>query len=182
MDVMRQFRDSASLVVKTLTVDQLEQLDLAIIARDPPTYTACYKQFQLRDLGISFDVFYRYARKLRTNLRAAALANQNVPDPDNSEALLPKLVCQRMVETLLTEKLSPRALLRLAESYRMTAQIELQRRRLDIAEEMTIHRIGVAADQRPQLPAPESNAAPPPPPNAPNEQPEQSEDDAPISA
>ncbi len=168
MDALRQFRDGASLIVKTLTVDQLEQLDLAIISRDPPTYTACYKQFELGDHGISFDVFYRYARKLRTNLRAAALAQYNVPDPDNSEALLPKLVCQRMVETLLTEKLSPRALLRLAESYRMTAQIEIQRRRLDIAEEVAVHRIGVAADQQHQLPVPESNAALPPPPNAPN--------------
>ncbi|MBI5763765.1 MAG: hypothetical protein HZA51_09610 [Planctomycetes bacterium] len=156
---MRQYRDSASLIVKTLTLDQLEQLDLAIVTRDPPTYTACYKQFQLTDLGISFDVFYRYARKLRTNLRAAALAQYNVPDPDNSETLLPKLVCQRMVETLLTEKLSPRALLRLAESYRMTAQIEIQRRRLDIAEEMSIHRIATAAEPIPQLPAPQAQRA-----------------------
>ncbi|MEK6644044.1 MAG: hypothetical protein AABZ08_09055 [Planctomycetota bacterium] len=159
MDILKQYSDSTSLVVKNVSPEQLEQLDYAVVTRNPPTYTACYHQFELGSLGISFDVFYRYARKLRTNLRAASLAQHNVPDPEQSEVLLPRLVCQRMVETLLTEKLSPRALLRLAESYRMTAQIEIQRRRLDIAEEVSIHRIA-AADQHTQRPALPAESAP----------------------
>ncbi|MBI5765448.1 MAG: hypothetical protein HZA51_18220 [Planctomycetes bacterium] len=162
MNFFADHRDTASTVAKTLSPEQLDQLDGAILSRNPPTYSACYAQFALEDLGISFDAFYRYARRLRTSLRAAAFAQNGVPDPDTSETILPRLVCQRMVETLLTEKLSPRALVRLADAYRMTSQVEIHRRRLDMTEEMNIHRIAAATHEAPRLPAPKSDPALPP--------------------
>ncbi|MBI5764508.1 MAG: hypothetical protein HZA51_13390 [Planctomycetes bacterium] len=157
MDFLIDHRDNTSTVVRILEPEQLNQLDLAIITRKPPTFTACYEQFELKSLGISFDAFYRYARRLRTSLRAKALAQRDIPAPDESEAVAAQLVSQRMVEALLTQQVGARTLHRLADAYRMTAQIELQRRRLDIAEETVIRRIGATTDHQPLLPAAQSN-------------------------
>ncbi len=158
MNGLNDHRDPLSTVVKALSDEQLDRLDRALVAGNPPTLSACYELFELKNLGISTDAFYRYARRFRSSLRALALARHGVADTDATETIIPRLVGQRMIHALMTDQFTPRTLLRLAEAYRMTAQVEHNRRRLDMIEDSTIYRF--AANPNSQLPALPDTATP----------------------
>ncbi|MEK6643726.1 MAG: hypothetical protein AABZ08_07435 [Planctomycetota bacterium] len=153
MNLMANNRDNTSTVYRKLTKEQLANLEDAIVLRDPPTFTACYEKFELRSLGISYDAFYRYARRIRSGLRAATFAKHSVTGTETPDMLLPQLVSQRMVEALLTDQATPQTLHRLADAYRMTAQVDLHRRRIDLTEEEKIHRVAAASHEDSRLPA-----------------------------
>jgi hypothetical protein len=95
-------RANTSTLFDRLDAAEREKLDRAIVDRSPPTFTACFEAHQLADRGISFDAFYRYARRLRTQCELHHLAELTLPEDP-----------------------SPEAIQRLAHAYRIAANVRL---------------------------------------------------------
>ncbi len=159
MNALDDHREGSSSLVTKLATEQLDRIDRAIASGTPPTLTECYELFELRERGISFSAFYRYARRYRTSLRAVVLARHGVSECDASETIIPRLVGQHMIQVLMTDQFTPRSLQRLAETYRMTSQVEFQRRQIDLTEELNVNRITARAQDDPRLPSPRSDPA-----------------------
>jgi len=124
--------NNASTLFSKLDPHRRDKLDRAIADGTPPTYTACYQQFNLAQAGISYSAFYRYARRLRTTANMSRLAELTIPESENPEKLLPRFICQQLVGALLTEEAAPRDIERLTNAYRMAAQVQLARLRLHL--------------------------------------------------
>lgn len=159
MNALDDHREGSSSLVAKLSAEQLDRIDRAIASGTPPTLTECYELFELRERGISFSAFYRYARRYRTGLRALLLARHGVTECDASETIIPRLVGRHMIQVLMTDQFTPRTLQHLAETYRMTSQVEFQRRQIELTEELNVNRIAARAQDDPRLPAPKSDPA-----------------------
>ena len=117
--------EAQSSVVEKLSEEERAALDTAIVERRSGTYQATYDKLKLGERGVSFSTFYRYARRLRSRvamLEAGALA---LPAGADVPAALPKLLAARLMEALVLEDPSPRHLQRLADAYRIAANVHI---------------------------------------------------------
>lgn len=124
--------DTRSSVFERLTADMLRRVNLSIIERDPPTFKAVHRRYQLETLGVGYHAFYRYARRLRAEAALFELAGLTAPPEADVPALLPRLLAQRLLETLAFEDASPRQIQRLTDAYRasITALTSIRRHQL----------------------------------------------------
>jgi hypothetical protein len=121
---------SRTTIYDKLSPDLRHALDQAIVDRDPPTFRAAYDKFRLEAAGVSFYAFYRYARKLRTQADRLHLAELTLPDDAELGDAMPRLIGQRLLETLIYEETaSPEALQRLTRAYRIATEASFARRR-----------------------------------------------------
>jgi hypothetical protein len=110
--------NSTSSMFKKLDATLREKVNRAIADRSPPMLQSVYETFDLKNRGISFSAFYRYARRLReqtTELQTAELAGDEGVD---IAASLPTLLGRRFVDQLLyNEDLTAVAIARLTGAY-----------------------------------------------------------------
>jgi len=123
--------ESRSSLLAKLPADLRLKLHQAIIDRDPPTYRALFCKFNLTGHGISFTAFYRYARRLRHQADLLDLAQLALPEDADVPAAIHNLISHRLLESLLHDDPSPRALHRLTEAYRIATAtlLNLQRQK-----------------------------------------------------
>lgn len=114
--------DSRSSVYEKLTPDQRRKIDRALIDRDPPTYRAVFKKFNLAARGLSFTAFYSYARHVRRAAAATQLAERTGNGENESDVVhtLPKLLGELLLEYLTyPEEASPNTVHRLTQAYKI---------------------------------------------------------------
>ena len=120
---------SHSSVIDKAPPDILEQVDRAIVKRDPPGYKAIYLKFDLASRGLRYKTFWRYAHKLRFN---ADLAKQvqamATPQTDPAECAL-RLLAIHLQGLLRNRPLNPRHVRRAVEAYSRAVWIWLNERR-----------------------------------------------------
>src|SRR5437762_3562487 len=107
-ETLSSARDNTSSLFEKLTPRLRQIIDEAIVQRTPPTYQGIYEEHDLPAYDISFAAFYRYARRLRTAANTSRLAELTIPDDENAEKLLPRFVCQQMIEILMSGEPTPR--------------------------------------------------------------------------
>ena len=103
-------------------------LDEAIVNHKPATYRGIYEKFRLVERGVSFWSFYRYAVNVRSQAEKLHFDELVLPDEAHLRDTLPKLIAQRLLETLLyDEELSPKEVLRLTTAYRAASLTAIAR-------------------------------------------------------
>ena len=107
-----------SSVYSVLTPEVRQQVRLAIVDHDPPTYRGIYEKFKLADTGLSFQAFYRYARNLRDRVETLQHAELALPGETEVARALPLLIGRKLVDALLDQEATAGAVCRLAEAYR----------------------------------------------------------------
>jgi len=115
---LKNDNDTNSIIYRRLDAALRREINIAIIDRQPPTYRGVHQQFQLDRLGINYHAFYRYARRIRAEAAAYEMAGALLPPEADVPALLPRILGQRLLETLAFESPTPRAVQRLTDSYR----------------------------------------------------------------
>ena len=94
-----------------------------------------YEKFDLASRDISFDAFYRYARRLREAARLQYIEELTADEAAaTTQKAIPQLVANQLADCLLTENPSSRTVARLANAYRHFVTAQVARRRLDFAE------------------------------------------------
>jgi len=180
---LRSF-SSRSALLDRLPSDLLRRLTAAVLDRNPPTFKDCFRRFRLNDHGVSFTSFYYYARRLRLHAHLVDVAALDLPPHQDLHAVLEKLIAMRLLEALGTENTTPRAILRLVDSYRKTvltaaeltrraAEDEKRRARaqarqsaelLDLAERLHHAGAGLNAPSQARTTDPDPDGVPPVPP------------------
>jgi hypothetical protein len=119
-------------MLEKITPDLRRRVNLSIIERDPPTFKAVHRRYQLETLGVGYHAFYRYARRLRAEAALFELAGLVAPPEADVPALLPRVLAQRLLETLAFDDANPRQIQRLTDAYRasVTALTSIRRHQL----------------------------------------------------
>ncbi|HVP13682.1 MAG TPA: hypothetical protein VMV94_21080 [Phycisphaerae bacterium] len=110
-----------------------QSLDRAIAEHDPPTYREIHEKFRLAERGVNFYAFYRYARRVRHIAEMMHLAELTAPNEADLLPTLPKLIAQRLFETLLCEDAPASLIQQLTNAYRQASAILLAREKLTAA-------------------------------------------------
>ncbi len=121
--------DSRTTLFDKISSERRRALDRAIVDHDPPTYRGIFTKFRLADAGVNFYAFYRYARKIRLGADVLHLAELTGPEDADLPAILPTLLAQRLLDTVLDPDASPRAVHRLADAYRIATATHLANER-----------------------------------------------------
>jgi len=124
-------RDAPSTLHQKLSPHERAKLDHALAIRVPASYKETYEKFRLKDAGVSYSAFFRYARKVRTVARLHHLAELTLPPEEDVEKLLPRFVGQHLIAALAEETISPRGAERLARAYALVANVPIARIRAD---------------------------------------------------
>lgn len=122
-DLDRRQDNGRSLIFEKLTLDERRAVDVAIIERLPPTLTAVWMDHKLGEKGISYSAFYRYARRLRTQCELHDLAE--LTPAEDPEKILPRVIARQLLDAILSEDVSSDAVHRLANAYRIAANVRL---------------------------------------------------------
>jgi hypothetical protein len=123
--------DSKSSIFEKTDATLREQLNRAIVNRDPPTYQAVFDKFELAARDISFTAFYCYARRIRNTAALVEIIRARPDGAPDADTVLSEVLAERLLEAALDESASPRAIERLSHAYRAAARLKLDRRRLD---------------------------------------------------
>ncbi|HKQ50471.1 MAG TPA: hypothetical protein VJZ71_20535 [Phycisphaerae bacterium] len=111
-------RDTHSTIYEKTTADERRKVDRAIVNRDPPTYRGVFEKFRLAEKGVSFTAFYNYARRIRAAAQVCNLAELVAPAQADLNQTLPRLLGDRLIETLLyQEDATPAQIQRLTLAY-----------------------------------------------------------------
>jgi hypothetical protein len=121
--------ETQSSLYEKLTPDLRRQLDRAIADHEPATYQALFDKFELAGRGVSFAAFYRYARRVRTNVALAEFARLSLPEGAPADQFLPEVIGQRLLAAALDEETPAATLYRLAHAYRIAGEAYYARRR-----------------------------------------------------
>ncbi|HVP10189.1 MAG TPA: hypothetical protein VMV94_03270 [Phycisphaerae bacterium] len=117
-----------------ISPDLRRTIDQAIVDHDPPTYREIHEKFGLAERGISFWVFYRYARNIRCQAEKLHIAELVLPDEPQVLDALPKLLAQRLFQVLLyDETATAREIHQLTYAYRAAAASALAREKFTAA-------------------------------------------------
>jgi hypothetical protein len=118
-----------SSLYEKLTPDLRRRIDRAIADHEPVTYQGLFDKFELAAHGVSFMAFYRYARRIRTNVALAEFAQLSLPDGAPADQFLPEVVGQRFLAAALDDETPATTLYRLAHAYRIANEASYARRR-----------------------------------------------------
>ena len=135
--------DSHSSVLEKVPADLRQKVDRAVIDRDPPTYRALFKKFDLAERGVSLTAFFYYARRLRAQAELIQLAQLALPEGDDIAEALPRILAHRLFDAAADEAASPLTIQRLADAWRIVNAARLAQERHDAA----VHIIKKKADQ-----------------------------------
>lgn len=126
--------DSQSSLFKKADAALRAKLVEALIRKDPWTYHDCFQHFELDRLGISFTAFYYWARRVR---RSAALIEmaRSCDAEHNPVELVPRVLAFRLLDASLDDDAGLTALNRLTRIYQAASNVEIARRRMDIASQ-----------------------------------------------
>jgi hypothetical protein len=117
-----------SAVYEKIPPNKRHSIDLAIVNHDPSTYHGIYEKFRLAEQGVNFWTFYRYARNIRSRAEVLHIAELVLPEDAHLGDALPKLIAQRLFQTLLyDEQASPQEIHRLTNAYCLAATMSLAR-------------------------------------------------------
>ena len=111
-------QETTSIVFERIDPPLRRKINIAIIERRPPTFKAVHEKFALSRLGVGYHAFYRYARRIRAEAAYVQTLGATLGPEADLPRLLPRVLAQRLLEALATDKPSPRAIQRLTESYR----------------------------------------------------------------
>jgi hypothetical protein len=107
-----------SSVFEKTTPDLRRKLDRAIVNYDPPGYLALFKKFGLTELGVSYQAFYNYARKLRRRAAARETIQASLADEQQVVKSLPALLGQFLIDQIMgNDQAAPSAIYRLMLAY-----------------------------------------------------------------
>ena len=121
-DLDRRQDNGRSLIFEKLTPDERRAVDVAIIERIPPTFSALWMEHKLGEKGVSYSAFYRYARRIRNSANLAEIADLSTDDGLDLETPIRRLLARRAVDALVTEdELPPRELATLLSALRQSA-------------------------------------------------------------
>ena len=121
--------DSHSSVCDKVPADLRRDLDRAVVDRDPPTYRALFKKFNLAEHGVSLTAFFYYARRLRAQAELIHLARIALPEGDDITEALPGILAHRLFDAADDEAASPRTVQRLADAWRIVNAARLAQQR-----------------------------------------------------
>ncbi|MFH1418918.1 MAG: hypothetical protein ABII12_11625 [Planctomycetota bacterium] len=122
-------QESNSSIFERITSDRRREINKAIIDREPPTYKGVFAKFKLADSGITYHAFYRYARRVRSQVAMFEMAEATSGAGTDLPAVLPKALAQRLLEVLAFEDVSPRHIQRLTDAYKTAVNTQVMIRR-----------------------------------------------------
>jgi hypothetical protein len=109
---------SRSSVFEKTTPELRRKLDRAIVDYNPPGYLALFKKFGLAELGVSYQAFYNYARKLRRRAAARESVQTSLADEQQIVKSLPALLGQFLIDQIMgNDQAAPSAIYRLMLAY-----------------------------------------------------------------
>ncbi len=114
-------RNAHSSLFDRLEPAMRRDLDRAIVERRPSSLRALYRVYKLDANNVSPSAFYRYAKRLRTRVALVDAAELSLPPDVDVTSRLPQLIAQQILEAMMLDGISPRALQRLADAYRTAA-------------------------------------------------------------
>jgi hypothetical protein len=124
--------DSKSSIFEKVPPAVRQQLDQALVLRQPATYRGVYEQFSLHAFGVSYTAFYCYASRVRSNAALIGLAQVTLPEGAAVSNMLPELLGHRLFEAAIDEDTSAGTLYRLAHAYRIANEAYFARRRFAV--------------------------------------------------
>jgi hypothetical protein len=105
------------------------KVNRAIADREPTTHKGIYAKYNLGAHGVSLRAFYRYARRLRSQIALFELGELAMPAALDVSQALPTILAQRLMEAVVLDDPSPRYLQRLADTYRIAANTHINLRK-----------------------------------------------------
>jgi len=133
-DPLTRLYETKSSVFEKVPPEHLRKVNRAIIDRDPPTYPAVYKRFDLRAHGVSFSAFFRYAHGLRLHAAACTFPPGGAADSDaypDPFASIVTMLTNRLIEALADPEPSFNAIHRMMNTLRVAMHLRASRDRLD---------------------------------------------------
>jgi hypothetical protein len=124
IDLAEKQESNSSIFDKT-TPDLRREINRALIDRDPPTYKGVFAKLKLADRGVSYHAFYRYSRRVRGQAAMFEMAEATASAGKDLPAMLPKVLAQRLLETLAFEEVSPRHIQRMTDAYKTAVKTQV---------------------------------------------------------
>ena len=100
-----------------------KKIDAAIIKREPRTLVAIYDKFKLAEAGVSYDVLWRYARRIRDETSKSVLLEATLADEIDMPTAISRMLSRQCLEAVLQGEAAPLDLHRLTLAYHKSLQV-----------------------------------------------------------
>ncbi|MEE8386682.1 MAG: hypothetical protein V3S01_12280 [Dehalococcoidia bacterium] len=101
------------------------EINRGLIDREPATFRGVFARVKGGGYGVSYSAFYRYARRVRGQAAMFEMAEATASAGKEVPAMLPKVLAQRLLETLAFEEVSPRHIQRMTDAYKTAVKTQV---------------------------------------------------------